>query len=199
METRARTSAHLQLVRGSCVLEWFEVCCVGDGGTARSLELGRCRLYNVFQGSCVVYDLIKSRITFRHTELRIEETHCVCESKNTGICARTTRWVEVAPTLGQSRSIRRLPSEANRGGCQGASGGGTDAAAAFRSLLLLLGGRGRWRTLALDGLGMGVVSGCTPCRIKCRRSAVLRSFHLFFVGEYHHPSCASSVGVRRSH
>lgn len=85
------------------------------------------------------------------------------------------------------------------GARQGAPGGGTDAAAAFRSLLLLLGGRGRWRTLALDGLGMGVVSGCTPCRIKCRRSAVLRSFHLFLIGEYHQPSCASSVGVRRSH
>jgi hypothetical protein len=82
---------------------------------------------------------------------------------------------------------------------QGATGGGTDAAAAFRSLLLLLGGRGRWRTLALGGLGMGVVSGCTPWRIKCRRSAVLRSFHLFLIGEYHQPSCASSVGVRRSH
>ena len=67
------------------------------------------------------------------------------------------------------------------------------------SAWLLLGGRGRWRTLALLGLGTGVVSGCTPWRIKCRRSAVLRSFHLFFTGEYHQPSCAASVGVRRSH
>ena len=217
MEARAPPQRTLSSRGGSGVLESVRcavVTCVGDGartGSPRSPVLAGLLLSRLctgvflivwcvqflFHAPCVIY--------FRRTRARGPVTQRVHTTQSFGFGIwRPRHGVGPDPQLPAPRATAR-PLHLESGGKpvrvsgQGATGGGTDAAAAFRSLLLLLGGRGRWRTLALGGLGMGVVSGCTPWRIKCRRSAVLRSFHLFLIGEYHQPSCASSVGVRRSH